>query len=143
MIYTELTKKAIKLCYKAHKEQLDKSGLPYIFHPFHLAEQMETEETAVAALLHDVAEDTDYTLEDIKKELGCSDRIIDALRLLTHDESVPYLDYVAKIKENPIARAVKLADLEHNSDLTRLDVIDKKALERVEKYKKAREILLK
>jgi len=143
MIYTELTKKAIKLCYKAHKEQLDKSGLPYIFHPFHLAEQMETEETAVAALLHDVAEDTDYTLEDIKKELGCSDSIIDALRLLTHDESVPYLDYVAKIKENPIARAVKLADLEHNSDLTRLDVIDKKALERVEKYKKAREILLK
>ena len=65
MIYTEKTKKALKLCFEAHKDQTDKSGLPYVFHPFHLAEQMETEDTTVAALLHDVAEDTDYTLEDL------------------------------------------------------------------------------
>ena len=67
MIYTEKTKKALKLCFDAHKEQTDKSGMPYVFHPFHLAEQMETEETTVVALLHDVIEDTDYTLEDLKK----------------------------------------------------------------------------
>ena len=61
MIYTENAKKALKLCFEAHKEQTDKSGLPYVFHPFYLAEQMEDEDTTVTALLHDVVEDTDYT----------------------------------------------------------------------------------
>ena len=79
MLYTPLTKKALKLSFAAHKDQLDKSGMPYVYHPFH----------------------------------------------------------VAKLKDNPIARAVKLADLRHNSDLSRLDAVDEKALERVEKYKKA------
>ena len=143
MIYTPLTKKAMKLCFEAHKNQTDKSGLPYVYHPLHLAEQMKTEESTVVALLHDIVEDTDYTFEDVQSQLDCSDSIIDALKLLTHDDSVPYLDYVARIKDNPIAKAVKLADLEHNSDLTRLEVIDEKALERVEKYKIAREVLLK
>ena len=59
MIYTDLTKKALKFCFEAHKNQYDKSGMPYVFHPFHLAEQMTTEETTVVALLHDVVEDTD------------------------------------------------------------------------------------
>ena len=140
MIYTEKTKKALKLCFEAHKNQLDKSGMPYVFHPFHLAEQMETEETVVAALLHDVMEDTDYTAEDLK-EMGFDGDILDALLLLTHQDGVDYMDYVKKIKSNPIARAVKLADLTHNSDLTRLDVVDEKALERKEKYKKAIEFL--
>ena len=140
MIYTEKTKKALKLCFEAHKNQLDKSGMPYVFHPFHLAEQMETEETVVAALLHDVMEDTDYTAEDLK-EMGFDGDILDALLLLTHQDGVDYMDYVKKIKSNPIARAVKLADLTHNSDLTRLDTVDQKALERKEKYKKAIEFL--
>ena len=129
MIYTEKTKKALRLCFEAHKNQLDKSGMPYVFHPFHLAEQMETEETVVAALLHDVMEDTDYTAEDLK-EMGFDGDVLDALLLLTHQDGVDYMDYVKKIKSNPIARAVKLADLTHNSDLTRLDVVDEKALER-------------
>lgn len=140
MIYTEKTKKALKLCFEAHKNQLDKSGMPCVFHPFHLAEQMETEETVVAALLHDVMEDTDYTAEDLK-EMGFDGDVLDALLLLTHQDGVDYMDYVKKIKSNPIARAVKLADLTHNSDLTRLDVVDEKALERKEKYKKAIEFL--
>ena len=140
MIYTEKTKKALKLCFEAHKNQLDKSGMPYVFHPFHLAEQMETEETVVAALLHDVMEDTDYTAEDLK-EMGFDGDVLDALLLLTHQDGVDYMDYVKKIKSNPIARAVKLADLTHNSDLTRLDTVDQKALERKEKYKKAIEFL--
>ena len=141
MIYTELTKKALRLCFEAHKDQLDKSGLPYVFHPFHLAEQMDTEETVCVALLHDVVEDTDYTLEDLIA-MGFPKPVTDALALMTHDENVPYLDYVSKLKDNPVARQVKLADLKHNSDLTRLDRIDEKALERVEKYRKAMELLL-
>ena len=140
MIYTELTKKALKLCFEAHKDQVDKSGLPYVHHPFHLAEQMETEDTTIVALLHDMVEDTEYTLDDIRA-MGFPERIVEALSYMTHDDAVPYLDYVAKIKENPIATAVKLADLKHNSDLTRLDAVDKKALERVEKYRKAMAIL--
>ena len=136
MIYTDRTKRAIRLMFQAHREQTDKSGLPYVFHPFHLAEQMTDEDTTVAALLHDVVEDTDYTIDDLRG-MDFGDAVCDALALLTHDESVPYMDYVAAIRENPIARAVKLADLRHNSDLTRLDEIDDKALQRVEKYKKA------
>ena len=140
MIYTELTKKAMKLCFKAHKDQVDKSGLPYVFHPFHLAEQMPDEITTVTALLHDVVEDTDYTLEDLI-EMGFPKEVTDAIRLMTHDDAVPYLEYVRILKDNPVARTVKLADLKHNSDLSRLDVIDEKALKRVEKYRKAIRIL--
>ncbi len=136
MIYTNLTKQALKLCFDAHKEQVDKSGTPYVFHPFHLAEQMTDETTTVVALLHDVIEDTKLTFEDLEKQ-GFGDEIINALKLLTHDKSVPYMDYVADIKKNTIATKVKLADLRHNSDLTRLDIVDEKALKRKEKYEKA------
>ena len=140
MIYTELTKKALKLSFEAHKDQLDKSGMPYVYHPFHLAEQMDTEETVIAALLHDVVEDTEYTLDDIRAT-GFPDTVMEALSLLTHDERVPYMDYVQRIKDNPIAKAVKLADLRHNSDLSRLDTVDDKALARAEKYRQAIELL--
>lgn len=140
MIYTDLTKKAMKLCFEAHKEQVDKSGLPYVFHPFHVAEQMTDEITTAIALLHDVVEDTDYTLQDLI-DMGFPREVTDALALLTHEDGVPYLEYVAGIKADPAARAVKLADLAHNSDSTRLDSVDEKALERIEKYRKAMEIL--
>ena len=140
MIYTAQTKMAMKLCFEAHKEQVDKSGMPYVFHPFHLAEQMTDETAAITALLHDVVEDTDYTLEDLRA-MGFLPEALDAIALMTHDPAVPYLDYVARIKTNPVARAVKLADLRHNSDLTRLDTVDEKALERVEKYRKAIQLL--
>ena len=140
MIYTEQTKKAMKLCFAAHKDQVDKSGLPYVFHPFHLAEQMTDEATTVTALLHDVVEDTDYTLSDLRA-MGFPDAAVDAVALMTHDPAVPYLDYVRKLKTNPVARAVKLADLRHNSDLSRLDTVDEKALQRVEKYRAAIRLL--
>lgn len=140
MIYTDLTKKALKISFNAHKNQVDKSGMPYVFHPFHLAEQMDDEYSVCVALLHDVIEDTDITVEDLKAE-GFPKEVINAIELMTHSDSVPYLDYVKIIKNNSIARKVKLADLKHNSDLSRLDNIDDKALERVEKYKKAIEIL--
>ena len=136
MIYTNLTKKALKLCFEAHKEQVDKSGIPYVFHPFHLAEQMTGEATTVVALLHDVVEDTAINFEDLEKE-GFPEDVILALKLLTHNDDTPYMDYVAEIKNNKIATAVKLADLKHNSDLSRLDAVDEKALKRKEKYEKA------
>ena len=80
MIYTPLTKKAIKLAYKAHKGQYDKAGLPYITHPLHLAESMDDKYTTIAALLHDVVEDTDITLDDLANEFP--KEVIDALKLL-------------------------------------------------------------
>ena len=140
MIYTEQTKKALKLCFQAHRDQVDKSGMPYVFHPFHLAEQMTDEATTVTALLHDVVEDTDFTLSDLRA-MGFPAAAVDAVAMMTHDPKVPYLEYVAKLRTNPVARAVKLADLRHNSDLSRLDTVDEKALERVEKYRKAIRLL--
>lgn len=141
MLYTELTKKAMKIAFEAHKEQTDKNGMPYIYHPIHLAEQMYDEETICVALLHDVVEDTDITFEQLV-EAGFPEKIITALKAMTHVDGEPYMDYVKAIKNNPIATKVKLADLRHNSDLTRLDKVDEKALKRVEKYKDAMEILL-
>ena len=135
MIYTEQTKKAMKLCYLAHRDQLDKGGLPYVFHPVHLAEQMPDEITTITALLHDVVEDTPYTLDDLKA-MGFPLRAIEAVARMTHDKAVPYLDYVAQIKTDPVARVVKLADLRHNSDTTRLppELIKE---DRLEKYRRA------
>lgn len=140
MIYTDLTKRAMKLCFAVHKDQTDKSGLPYVFHPFHLAEQMPDETTTVVALLHDVVEDTPCTLEGLA-EMGYPQPVLEALKLLTHNPAVPYLDYVAELKDNPIARQVKLADLRHNSDLTRLGRVDDAARQRVKKYAAAIRLL--
>lgn len=140
MIYTPMTKIALKLCFEAHKDQTDKSGMPYVFHPFHLAEQMTDEKTTVVALLHDVVEDTEITLNDLKN-MGFSDDILSAIALMTHADGVPYMEYVALMKANPIAKAVKLADLRHNSDMSRLDKVTARDRERVEKYKKAIELL--
>ena len=141
MIYTDKTKQAIKLCFKAHEGQVDKSGLPYAHHPLHLAEQMDDEVSTIVALLHDVVEDTDYTLKDIKG-MNFGDDVMRALELLTHDEDVPYMEYVRAISSDPVATKVKLADLEHNSDLSRLNKEPtEKDLERVEKYREAKRIL--
>ncbi len=140
MIYTSMTKIALKLCFDAHKDQLDKSGMPYVFHPFHLAEQMKDEDTTVVALLHDVIEDTNHTLDELR-DLGFSEQVITAISLMTHAPGVPYMDYVGRIKTNPIARVVKLADLRHNSDMSRLDTVTEEDKQRVEKYRKAIELL--
>ena len=118
MIYTEQTEKALNLCYQAHTGQTDKGGVPYVFHPVHLAEQMDDEISTVVALLHDVVEDTAYTFADLEK-MGFAEDAIEALKLLTHDPAEPYQDYVERLSANPIARKVKLADLTHNMDKTR------------------------
>ena len=142
MIYTPMTKRAMTIAYNAHHGQVDKVGVPYIFHPIHLAEQMDDEISCCVALLHDTVEDTDVTFADLEKEFPPA--VIDALRLLTHDQDTDYFDYVRAIKNDPIARKVKLADLAHNSDDTRrsgCDIPVKKLARWKEKYTKAKEIL--
>lgn len=140
MLYTELTKKAMKIAFEVHKDQVDKNGIPYIYHPIHLAEQMKTEYEICVALLHDTVEDSDITFEDLI-EAGFPDEVITALRRMTHDESVAYMEYVENIRNNPIAKAVKLADLRHNSDLTRLDHVTEKDFVRNKKYTQAIRLL--
>lgn len=140
MIYTKMTKAALNLCFEAHKNQRDESGMPYVFHPFHLAEQMKDEKTTIVALLHDVVEDTDVTLDDIRN-MGFDDEVVAAIELMTHDPNVPYMEYVSQIKKNPISKAVKLADLYHNSDITRLDEVTARDEERLKKYAEAIRLL--
>ena len=143
MIYTNLTNKAMRIAYEAHHGQLDYNGIPYIFHPIHLAEQMDDEISCCAALLHDVAEDTDVSMEELAREFP--DAVIEVLKLLTHDDRVPYFDYVREIKKHPVAKKVKLADLAHNSDQTRCigsDLTEEKLAYWKGKYEKATKILL-
>ena len=138
MIYTDLTKKAMRIAFDMHKEQVDKTGLPYIYHPIHLAEQMTDEVSVCVALLHDVVEDTTLTFEDLAEQ-GIPEIVIESLKLLTHDDAVPYMDYVQNIKHsgNQTAIAVKLADLHHNTDISRLKQIDEIGVDRLNQYKAA------
>ena len=109
MIYTDLTIKAMNLAYAAHHGQFDKGGVPYIFHPIHLAEEMDDEVSTCVALLHDTVEDTAVTLEELAESFPRE--IVEAVDLLTHREGVEYFDYVRSIRANPVAVKVKLADL--------------------------------
>lgn len=139
MIYTELTRKAMNIAYSAHKDQFDKAGVSYIFHPIHLAEQMNTETECIVALLHDVVEDTDITIEQLEKEFPTD--IVEIIKLLTHDKNIEYMEYIKKIKANPTAKKVKIIDIKHNSDETRLKNITEKDILRRKKYKEALEFL--
>ena len=132
MIYTEMTRKAVNLAFKAHEGTVGKDGLPYVTHPLHVAEGAETEEETIVALLHDVAEDTDVTLEQIRA-MGFSDPVMEALTLLMHDKDTPYLEYVAKVRENELARKVKMLDMRHNMDMSRLAGLQEADRERLEK----------
>lgn len=141
MLYTELTKKAMVLAYRAHEGQLDKGGVPYIFHPFHVAEQMNTEEEICVALMHDVVEDTDITFEEIEAE-GFPKSVVDAIRILTKADGEDYMDYITRVKDHPLAVKVKLADLEHNSDASRLPGDDDYNKRLLDRYMKARVYLV-
>ena len=147
MVYTPLTNKALIFAYNAHHGQLDYNGIPFIFHPLHLAEQMDDEISCCAALLHDIVEDTELTLDDLRKEFP--EEVVKIVALLTHEDSAEYnytdyFSYIEKIKENPIARKVKLADIAHNSDQTRCVGSGLSAEQLTfwqQKYQKALEIL--
>lgn len=140
MIYTDKTKKAMKIMVRQHKDQLDKSGLPYILHPWLVAEWQNDEVRTIVALLHDVVEDTDMTFEDIKNE-GFSDEVVDAIKLLTHEDDYDNDEYLMGIATNDIAIDVKLADLKHNSTISRLDKVEEEDIKRAERYKRNIEFL--
>ena len=148
MIYTELTNKALRFAYSAHHGQLDYNGIPYIFHPVHLAEQMDDEISCCAALLHDVVEDTPVTLEELA--LQFPSEVVEVVKLLTHStdaesNNAAYFDYLQEIKKHPIAKKVKLADIAHNSDQTRCvgsDLTEEQLAYWKQKYETAKAILL-
>lgn len=137
MIYTKLTRQAMNIANAAHLGQIDRGRFPYIFHPIHVAEQMDDEYSCAAALLHDVMEDSYYTIEKLENNLF-PEPVLLAVDILTHRKQDSYEQYIKKIATNPIARKVKIADLKHNMGLDRLlKKPTEKDLKRIEKYTEA------
>lgn len=127
---------ALSIATKAHRGQFDKAGIDYIEHPIFVASQVDSEEEKAVALLHDVIEDSSVTAEELLNA-GLPETVVTAVQILSKKKGQDYQTYLKTVKSNPLARAVKLADLKHNSDLLRLETITNKDLERLEKYKKA------
>ncbi len=130
--------KAIQIASTAHLNQLDKGGKPYILHPLWVMDRVRHlgEDYMIVAALHDVVKDSDWTILGLLAE-GFNSDICTALSILTHSNDLSYDDYIKGISLNPIAKAVKLRDLEHNSKITRLKGLRKKDFDRLEKYHKA------
>jgi (p)ppGpp synthase/HD superfamily hydrolase len=127
---------AILLAAQAHHGQRDKNGQPYILHPLRVMFRLDTESERIVGVLHDVIEDTKYTAEDLR-QMGYPEEILQALDGVTKREGEPYEDFVFRSKANPIARRVKLADLEDNMDLRRMTGVTPKDMERLARYRKA------
>lgn len=134
------SEKAYEIAKKAHLGQVDKDGEDYIKHPEKVASFVKTDEEKAVAYLHDVIEDTELTLEDLN-EYGFSKEVIEAVDIITKKRGEDYQSYLNSVKNNKLARAVKLADLRHNSDLTRLIKVTEKDIKRKEKYQKAIDFL--
>ncbi|WP_142557937.1 HD domain-containing protein [Streptococcus mitis] len=131
---------ALSIARKAHEGQLDKAGVDYIEHPIYVASQVDTEEEKAVALLHDVIEDSPVSAEELL-QAGLPETVVTAVQVLTKKKEQDYQTYLETVKKNPLARVVKLADLKHNSDLSRLSSITEKDRERLKKYKKAIDFL--
>ena len=134
------SERAYEIAKKAHLGQVDKAGEDYIKHPEKVASFVETDEEKAVAYLHDVIEDTELTLEDLH-EYEFSKEVIEAVDIITKKKGEDYQSYLNSVKKNKLARAVKLADLRHNSDLTRLTKVTEKDIERKEKYQRAIDFL--
>ena len=132
--------KAFLYAAKKHKGQKDKAGKPYILHPLYVSLHCKGRKARIAALLHDVIEDTDATAADLL-EMGFGRDVTAAVQLLSKPEDEDYFDYVRRVKKDPIAAEVKKNDLRHNMQLKRLKTISKKDLERRKKYQKALRVL--
>ena len=131
---------AVSIAARAHTGQKDKAGAPYLLHPLRMMLRMETEAAMMAAVLHDVVEDTEWTLERLR-EAGFSEEVLEAVDCLTHREGESYEEFVERVRTNPIARQVKLADLEDNMNVRRINQLGPKELERMEKYHRAWRVL--
>lgn len=133
--------KAISIASIAHEKQLDKGGEPYILHPLRVMMTMTSDEGRIVAMLHDVLEDTELTLDDLRAQ-GLSGKILDCLDLLTHKDNDSYEAYIGRIMEDPLATQVKIADLKDNMDWTRLKELTDTDFERLEKYLRAYQKLI-
>ena len=138
-VMSEKEKKAYEIAKKAHKGQVDKAGVDYINHPLTVASKCQSEDERIVALLHDVVEDTDVTLEDLSKVFD--KHIIEAIDAITHREGVSYEDYLLNLKKNELALQVKLKDIENNMDLSRIKNPTQKDYDRLEKYRFALNVL--
>ncbi len=127
---------AIALAVQAHRGQPDRYGAPYILHPLRVMQRVEGKHERMAAVLHDVVEDTSYTLDDLR-QMGYPDDVLRAVDHLTRRDDETYEQYVERAAADPVARRVKLADLEDNMDIHRLDTVTDKDRERLNRYLKA------
>lgn len=125
--------RAIAIAAQAHQSQKDKSGEPYILHPIRVMLRMCSEVDMTVAILHDVVEDTAWTIEQLGAE-GFSEEVLQAVACLTHLENESYEEFLARIEANAIARRVKLADLEDNMDVRRLNALTEKDTQRLQRY---------
>ncbi len=132
---------AIALAARAHAGQVDKAGAPYILHPLRVMMRVGSLEQKMAAVLHDVVEDSDTTLQDLARA-GFAPAVVRAVGALTKGAGEDYIDFVRRAARDPIARHVKLADLEDNMDLSRLPAPTEQDHARIEKYRRARQALL-
>ncbi len=133
--------RALVIAAEAHQGALDKGGAPYILHPLRLMHQMTTVDEQIVALLHDVVEDSPWTLDALRAE-GFSEEVVAAIDGLTRRDGETYEDFIARGVTNPLARRVKRADIEDNMDLRRLGEIGEKDLERLQRYQRARKVIL-
>ncbi len=133
--------KAIEIAALAHTGQKDKAGENYFLHPIRVMLHLNNEEEKITGVLHDVIEDSNYTLEDLRR-LGFSEKILSALDALTKKPGESRLEAAHRAAQNPLARIVKLADNAENSDLSRIKNPTPKDFDRLEEYKKVREILM-
>ncbi|NBC19329.1 MAG: HD domain-containing protein [Bacteroidetes bacterium] len=131
-----LLERAIAIALEAHAGQTDKAGAPYILHPLRLMDRMTTPAAQMAAVLHDVVEDSDWTLEALRDE-GFPDEVIDAVEGLTRRDGETYMAFIERAAQHPIARVVKQADLEDNLDVRRLATVSEKDRERLDQYLRA------
>ena len=121
---------------ECHRGQVDRNGVKYILHPMRVMRYMDSETEKIVGVLHDVVEDTPITLQDLKQK-GYSEEIVDAIDCLTKREGESYEDFIDRCKQNSIARKVKIADLEDNMDIRRLDVLTEKDMDRLNRYLRA------
>ena len=128
--------RAVQIAAQAHQGQRDKAGAPYLLHPLRLMMRMGSEAAMMAAVLHDVVEDSEWTLDQLRAE-GFSEEVLQAVECLTHRLGESYDEFVARVQTNAIARQVKLADLEDNMNIRRLAEITPKDLARLERYHRA------
>jgi (p)ppGpp synthase/HD superfamily hydrolase len=128
--------KALEIAIKAHKGQRDLAGVDYIEHPKSVANLVNSDEEKAVAYLHDVLEDTYITEKDLL-QMGIPNNIVLAVKVLTKEKNEPYTKYIERVKENKLASTVKIADLQHNMNLSRIANPSKRDYERLEKYKRA------